>query len=179
MSGALVAGAGGAVGSLIQGRGTADTLTYQANLQRNNATMAIQAAKFDADRQSMFAQKKLGSISEGYAASGVDINTSGSVLSVIGASAANAELDRQSILHGGTIKAINFENQASMDDRASQNALTGSYFNAVGSLFLGGAKLWSQGSGGKSTSDAAPGAGEEAGEEAGAEDSVAEAAEAF
>lgn len=137
MSGALIAGGAGlsSIGGLIQGRRTADALNYQADLQRNNATLALQSAKFDSDRQSIFANQKIGAAKAGYASSGVDVSNSGSALAVLGASASNAELDRQNILHGGEIKAINFNNQASMDEKAAKQSLQASYFSALGSFF--------------------------------------------
>lgn len=133
------AGAGlGVVGSLISGQQTAGLLDAQAQLQRTNATNALYAAKVNADRQSILATKKIGSMTADYGASGVDA-TSGSVLAAIGASAGNAELDRQNIIHGGDLQAIQAENQASLDERGASNAITASYWNGLGGLAKAGA----------------------------------------
>lgn len=128
--GGAIGGAFQMVGSLMQGQSTADALEHQAEIMRRNAIAAMEAAKFDASKQQVMATKVLGAQSAGYASSGVE-QTSGSVLDVIAASAANAELDKQSILHGGELRRINFENQASIDEKAAGNALTASYFGAA------------------------------------------------
>lgn len=151
-TGAMAAGGGiAAVGALMQGQSTASTLNQQANIQRNNATQSIIASKLNADRQSIMSSKAIGRISSGYSASGVALN-SGSVFAVIGASAANAELDRQNILYGGEIRAVNYENQASIDEKGASNALSGSYFNALASIVGAGGKIGSQYVGGSSGS---------------------------
>ena len=138
-----------AFGALVQGQNTANVLNQQAEIQRQNATQALQAAKLNADKQTMMATKHLGNISAEYAAGGVD-QSSGSVLAVLGASAANAELDRQNIIHGGDIRAVNFQNQASIDANNANNAVKASYFNALSAMVAGGAGMLSQGSGGSS-----------------------------
>ncbi len=140
----------GAVGSLMKGQSESDALDYQAKIQANNAEMARRKATMDADRQQMIAGQKIGGITADYAASGVDVHTSGSVLSILGASASNSELDRQNILHGGDIRAINYENQSSLDRVAGGNALTGSYYGAAASLIGGAAKMYGNYSGGSS-----------------------------
>lgn len=133
----LGAGGIGAIGALMQGQNTSDTLKYQAQIQTNNANDALVAASINANRNQIMAQKVIGEASAGYGASGVEAS-SGSVLSVMSASAANAELDRQNILYGGEIRAINARNQAHLDTIGAGNAVTASYFNAL-SGFAGGA----------------------------------------
>lgn len=123
----------GVYGSLLEGKQKSDVLNFQANIQNRNAAEAVAAAKFNANKQNMMATKLLGSEAAGYGASGVTAD-SGSVLDVIGASAANAEMDHQNILHGGEIRAVNYENQASLDSLGAKNALTASYFNAISSI---------------------------------------------
>lgn len=136
-----------AYGSIIKGQQTSDLLDNQAATQRRNATQAIMAAKFNADRQSMIATKHIGAMTAGYSASGVDM-TSGSVLATIGASSANAELDRLNIIHGGDIRAVNFENQASLDELGARHAIQASYFNALSSMVAGGAGMMGNSTGG-------------------------------
>lgn len=129
----------GAYGSLMQGQQTADLLDNQANIQRTNATQTRLAAAANSNRQMTMATKVEGRASASYAAAGVD-SSSGSVLAVLGASAANAELDRQNILHGGEVRAINYENQASLDELGAKHAIQASYFNALSSIAGGGSK---------------------------------------
>lgn len=137
MSGASGAGGAiGAIGSLVSGQSQADVLRNQASIQRNNATQAIVASKQNADRQVLISDKQIGSEKEQFAANGVAAD-SGSVLNVLAASSANAELDRQTILYGGQVRAINYENQASIDSLSADNALTASYYGAAGSAIKG------------------------------------------
>ncbi len=130
----------GAYGSLMQGQQTADLLDNQAKIQRSNADQDRLAAKANADRVMTLASKVEGKATAAYAASGVS-SSSGSVLAVLGASASNAELDRQNIIHGGEVRAINAENQASLDELGSKHAIQASYFNALSSIFGGGSKM--------------------------------------
>jgi hypothetical protein len=141
-----------AVGSLTKGSSESDALNYQAKIQGQNADAARVAAKADADRQQILANQKIGGIGAEYASSGVDSN-SGSVLAVIGASAANSELDRQNILHGGDVRAINYQNQQNLDQTSAGNALKAGYYGAAASAIGVGAKLYSYGMGGGDTTN--------------------------
>jgi len=85
--------AGLAVMSSVQQKKAAD----------NAADQAKQAARENARRQSVEARKRIGLMRANYGASGVSIE--GSPLDVLEESAANAELDRLTILHGGSVEA--------------------------------------------------------------------------
>lgn len=124
-----------AIGSLLEGAGTANALDYNAEVQGNNAYSALLAAKMNADKQSLQTNRIIGGAKAAYGASGVTAD-SGSVFSVLSASAANAELDRQNIIYGGQVKAVNYENQAALDKTSAQNALTSSYLKAAGSIAM-------------------------------------------
>lgn len=147
MAAAAVIGAGIKMyGALKQGSDTASALEQQAQIQQNNASAAMFAARENAMKQTLIASKQIGGESAGYAAAGV-ASDSGSVLDVLSASAANSELDRQNILYGGQIRSINYENQASIDRFSGQSAKSASYFNAFGAL-TGGVTSASTASGG-------------------------------
>lgn len=126
-----------AYGALASGQMTAQTLQAQANLQQQQAQEAQAAGKYNASREMMLANQKIGTSIAAYGAAGVSQN-SGSVQNVLANSAANAELDRLNILHGADVKAINYNNQASMDMYGAASAITGSYWNAAGAI-TGGA----------------------------------------
>ena len=158
----LMAGGGlQAIGDISQGQTTSSVLNQQANIQMQNAANAKAAAALNANRQSIMAQKTLGGIQANFGASGVEGN-SGSVLDVVAASASNAELDRQNILYGGEIKAINSENQASMDRFEASQAVSAGYLNAVAGVLTAGGKLYgsSLGAAGGATDSAAMAKGE-------------------
>jgi hypothetical protein len=72
------------------------------------------------------------------------------------ASHMNSELDRMNILHGADIRAINYQNQASMDRYGGENAKLGGYWKALGALTMGAVNVASSG-----TAAAPPGGGGE------------------
>lgn len=127
------------IGAIMAGQSTANSLNAQANLQLQNAQEAEAQGQYNALKSQLASSLKLGTISANYGASGVQA-TSGSVQDVIASSTSSAELDRLNILHGADVKAINYENQAAMDKVGAQSAITGSYFQAAGSIIGGTAK---------------------------------------
>ena len=132
-----IAGAGlSAYGAIQQGQMTSDTLNNQATNLQAQANEAEQKGQYDAMREQLVSGQRIGTSIAAYGASGVAAN-SGSALSVIQASHQNAELDRLNILHGADIRAINYQNQASMDRYGAQSAKLGSYWQALGDLSLG------------------------------------------
>jgi hypothetical protein len=142
MSSVQAAGEGiQAIGDISAGQAKAQALRASAEVQRRNAAEAIEASQFDAARQGIIASQKIGAATAAYGASGV-AGDSGSVMNVTAAAHANAELDRLNILHGGDIRAINYRNQASMDETAAQNSELAGYIGAVGSAFGGAGKFY-------------------------------------
>jgi len=140
MSAAIpLVGAGiSAYGSVQQGEMTSASLNIQADSLMQQAAEAERKGQFDAMRQQMMAGRKIGAAIAGYGASGVKA-TSGSVLDVINASHMNSELDRLNILHGADLKAINYQNQASMNRYGGASAKMGGYWRALGALTMGAA----------------------------------------
>lgn len=128
-SGDLISGIGG----LYAGAMESAALNAQANIQNQNAQLDLEAGNSNAARSQIISGQKIGSIQS--AAGGSGVTQSGSVLSIMAASSMNAEMDRQNILHGEQVKAIQSENQASMDQAGAQSALNGSYFKAIGGAF--------------------------------------------
>lgn len=139
----------GAAGSLIQGQQQSNALDTAAQVQRENASEALQKGAFDAQRQQLIAGQKIGSAEAAFGASGTT-SDSVSAMNVLASSHANAEMDRLNILHGADIRAINYKNQATMDELGAKQTLQGSYFNAVSSIFMGGTKAYSYGMGANS-----------------------------
>lgn len=131
------------VGNFMQGQQQSDALNYQAQAATNNANIARQQGAFDAARAGVFANQKIGAQVAGYAASGVD-TSSGSALAVIMQSHANAELDRLNILHGADIKAINFENQSSIDKIAASNSKYAGQLGLASGAIRAGANAYAQ-----------------------------------
>ncbi len=160
----------GAFGAIQQGQAQANALDRAADIERNNAALDIETGKANAELSSINSNKRIGAISAGYGASGVAAD-SGSVLDVLAASTSNAELDRQNIMHGAKVRAVNYENQAAMDEVGAKSALQGSYMNAFSSLLMGGSKAFGQSSG-VSPGNYQPTVGSEAGGYAGEDTAV-------
>jgi hypothetical protein len=76
-------------------------------------------------------------------------------MDVLEQSASMAELDRQNILYGGTLKAQGYESTAGLELMRGDAAVTGSYFNAGSSLLMGMGKMGSF-SGGDGSGNYAP-----------------------
>lgn len=137
MSTSMLGGPFNAAGDIIQGQMTSQTLNSQAGLQTADAAEAENQGQYNATRQGLISDQKIGTSVASYGASGVT-QDSGSVADVIGASNANAEMDKLNILHGADIKALNYTNQATMDRYGAASATYGSYWAAAGAL-TGGA----------------------------------------
>jgi hypothetical protein len=140
-----------AAGALYQGEAQQSALDQQASIQRSNSSLDLAKASVDASRQQVMGGEKIGAIQSAASAGGV--TQSGSVLSVIGASAANSEMDRLNILHGGEVRSINADNQASMDELGATSAMKGAYMSAFGSLLSGAATTFGNTKGATSGTD--------------------------
>lgn len=158
-AGAVAGGIKG-IGDISAGNNKRAALERAAQVQRMDAQEALQAGEINAARQGMIADQKIGSTEAGYGASGV--TESGSVLHVLEASHKNAELDVMGIRYGAKIRAVNFMNQASMDELAGQNAQIAGYFDAFSDVIGASGKALSYAvSGGGGTPGATVPAGEE------------------
>lgn len=133
-----------AYGSILSGRQTQAAYDFNAKLMEQNKNEAMISAKLNADKQQAQFVKIQGAAKASYGASGVE-STSGSVIDILAANAANAEMDKQNILYGGMIKATNFANQASMNKRSGKNAMQAAYWNAAGAGMEGAKDLYSNG----------------------------------
>lgn len=129
----------GAYGSILKGNEQSAALDRSAAIARNNAALEIQAGELNASISAIRSQNKMGAISAGFGAGGV-ASDSGSALSILAMSESNAELDRQNIMHGAKVRAINYENQARADEIGSESALKAGYMNAFSSLMMAGTK---------------------------------------
>lgn len=90
---------------------TAEALLREQRALEKNAEIAREAGQFNAARQQDESNLVFGTMRADVGASGTEAN-SGSVLELLRQSHANAELDRQVILHEAELQAIDYENQA-------------------------------------------------------------------
>lgn len=145
--GGYFSAAGGAlnvVGSISSGQSKAASLEAQAALADENAQVAVQAGDTDAFKQQVLARQRIGAAAAGYGGSGVRSN-SGSVLAVLGSSAVNAEVDKQNILRGAQIKAMNYRNQAILDRSSAASAASAGYMQALMGVARVGAAFYTGG----------------------------------
>ncbi len=136
---AMFGGLLGAGGAISEGEDKAAALEKEAEYADLNAAQSKKDAYYNAQRQQMSSVQKIGSIEADYAASGVS-SDSGSVLDILRQAHMNSELDRLNIIHGGEVKAINYENRASSAREGARKTRSAEKFNAFTSLFGGAAK---------------------------------------
>ena len=141
----------GAGGALIQGAASQNASDYQAQIARNNATIAsynaseaTQAGEVQSANKSMQGAEKQAAIKASMAANGVDVNT-GSAARVEEGAHEVAQTDTATTMHNALLQAYGyraqqtgFEAQSQLDTTQGEDAAIGSYFGAAGSL-IGGA----------------------------------------
>jgi hypothetical protein len=103
-----------------EGEAAKEAAQYNAAISRRNAEISMDQAAMDAEAQGRDARAKAGSMRAAYGASGVTME--GSPLDVLESSAITAEQDRQTILYKGRIKALGFEDEATLYDMSGENA---------------------------------------------------------
>ena len=132
----MVAGAAiAAYGSMQQAKAQSEAAQFNAKINEQNATAALQQADAQAaihQRQTTLDQ---GSLIAAYGAAGV--TGDGSPLDTLSMSVSNAELDRQNILYNGRLKATVYYNEATLAHRASTTAIEQGNYQAASSLLTG------------------------------------------
>lgn len=127
------------VGAFSQGRQSSDAAKYNAKLAEQNAVTARQQGAAQQEQQRKMAEKKIGSMAAAYSASGVSYE--GSPLDVLAESAGNAELDYQTIKYNTELRAMGYNNTASLERSKASNAMTSGYMNAASSMLKGAGSL--------------------------------------
>ena len=133
-----VAGAMSAAGA------EADAANYNRIVAERNAQAAQQQAAQTAMIQQRQARQQMGAAAVAYGAAGV--TPEGSPLDVLGSSASNAELDRQTIIYHGALQAAGYGDEAALDAARVGSAQTAGITSAAGTLASGGSKIATQGS---------------------------------
>lgn len=140
-----------AIGAVRQGQAASAAADYNAQVARQNAVVASQQAAQQAALQQRQARQRIGAARAAYGAAGVRVE--GSPLDVLESSAANAELDRQTILYRGQLRALGYNDTAALNEAQGANAEQQGYLRAGSALLLGGAQTFAmipQGGGGGS-----------------------------
>lgn len=131
-----------AAGAMQSAQAQSSAAEFNAAQATNNAASARAQASQDAMLQSRTARQKIGAAEAAYGASGVTME--GSPLDVLESSAASAELDRQTILYKGELRAMGYANSSLLDTMQGNAATQQGYYKAGSSLLIGGANIASK-----------------------------------
>lgn len=137
----IVAGVGTAVAAYGQyqtGQNAKKAASYNAAIMERNAQAARDQARQDAILAEREGRRRLGAINAARGASGIGIE--GSPLDVLEESAANAELDRQTILYRGNLRAMGYQDSAALERMRGRHAAEAGYYGAASTLLLGAGK---------------------------------------
>lgn len=152
---AAVAGAGVAAYSAAQqGNAAAAADARNEQLANQQALIAQQQAEQDAQAQQRASRQRIGAASAAYGAAGV--TSDGSPLDVLATSASQAELDRQTILYKGNLRALGYQDQSQLDSAAAGQAKIGGEEKAGSAILTGASSAASKfgGSGGSNSGGA-------------------------
>lgn len=138
----LIAAGVSAVGSIYAGNQQAAQNTYAARVAEQNQTIARQQtnAREELIRREM--AQRLGQQRAAAAQSGFDPST-GSLLSMQGESAGNAELEALTARYEGQLQALSFGNEAAGYRSQAKASRTTGLLNAAGSLMSSAARYGS------------------------------------
>jgi hypothetical protein len=131
----------GAISAIQQGKSAKAAADYNARINEQNAGIARQEAADLARQQERENYLRLGAIHAAQGKSGGAAGE-GSVLDVLGDTAAQGELERQNILYRGELKARGYTNTAALDRFEGSQAVSSSYMKAGTELLSGAASAY-------------------------------------
>lgn len=152
---ATVAGAGlSYMGAQQQASATSAQMQYNAQVAKNNQTMADQAAVVAQQQGEVQQQQKanqeavlIGQQKAGFAANGVDVGSE-TATNLLSDTKAAGELDQLTIANnaaretqGYKNQSINYAGQAGLDEASSQSALTGGALKGAAALVTGAGQV--------------------------------------
>ena len=124
------------ISALQQGNAAKSAANFNAQTATQNAEIARQQATDQATQSSRENYLRLGAIRAAQGRAG-GTGDAGSVLDVLGDTAAQGEIERQDIIYQGELKARGFANTATLERAGGSAAQTGGFLKA-GSELLGG-----------------------------------------
>lgn len=127
-----------AVGQIQQGNAAKQAANFNAAIANNNAIASRQKAEADAARQERESRLRAGAVGAARGASGG--TAAGSALDLMESNAAQEELDRLTILHGGELQAAGFESDAAVQRMRGSAAQKAGRLGAASTLLIGGAR---------------------------------------
>lgn len=142
-----------AKGAQAQARAQQQAAQYNASVADRNAVIAKDQAARDAEAQKRNSVRQLGGMRAAYGASGVTIE--GSPLDVLEQSAAEAELDRLNITYKGDLKAMGYQEEATLDRFSGETAIQQGRYRSASALLTGAGQAFSMGASGFSSTSSA------------------------
>ena len=133
----------GTYAAVKSGQAASDAADFNAEQARQNAAALQQQSEQASIAQQRDTGLKLGSLSANQGASGLDPST-GSPLDVLSSSIQQGTLDNLNLKYNYQMKALGYNNTASLDNMEAGNASTAGYLNAAGGALGGGAKAGQQ-----------------------------------
>jgi hypothetical protein len=121
--------------SIQQGNAAKAAGDYNASIARRNATIAVQQASADAQAKDREKIQRLGAFRAAYGASGV--TGEGNAIDIMATNAALFELDKQSIMYRGRLRALGYEDTATLEEIGGKSAQTAGYIGAGAALMSG------------------------------------------
>lgn len=125
-----------------QAKAKADADRFNAAVAKRNADAARSQGAQDAAAKEREGIKQIGAARAAYGAAGV--TSEGSPLDVLASTASNIELDRQTILYKANLRAMGYEDEATLDLMAADNAEKTGDEQATSALLGAGAKAGGQ-----------------------------------
>lgn len=130
-----------AVSAIKQGQAAKAAAEYNAKINEQNATIARQQSLEQAKQADRETYLRLGAIRADAGKNGGASGT-GSVLDILGDTAAQSELAKQDILYRGELQARGYTNTSTLDTYSGNTAQSGSYLKAGSELLSGAANTY-------------------------------------
>ena len=136
---AAIGGLASAVGAIQQGQAASAAASANAQIAQRNATLARATAAQDAAAQDRQNRQRLGAIAANIGASGVA--AAGTPIDILAESARQGELDKQTILFRGELRALGFQDNAALERNRGANARRTGFFRAGSALLSAGSSV--------------------------------------
>lgn len=132
----MLAGAAvSAYGAVSQANAQKQAAQFNAALNERNAVVATQQASSEAARIQRSASRVQGSMIAGLGASGMTVE--GSALDALGDSAAQAQLDIETVKYRGRLQAMGYHSNAQLDQMQGDTAQEQGYYRAASEVLTG------------------------------------------
>ncbi|MCW5621967.1 MAG: hypothetical protein KIS79_12750 [Burkholderiales bacterium] len=136
---AAVSTAMSVIGAITGAVSQSNAAKYNAAVAQQNATSSRQASALEETRLRVQQRRELGRMHTQIGASGLTMDSFGDFLSN---QETEMELDALLVRHGGEMRALGYQNEASLERSRAKSARTGGYISAAGDLVAGGERVY-------------------------------------